>query len=183
LLTSFYRRDSTAISRFCLPPLARDFKNRIAARGPLKMDWQLRKFRSARVVSHRAVSFGEDQPDTAIRQMVVRLASTQKLTMMGASSKKSLAEKLSTSRPAGLTWVPDEAKQLKKEKAKDERVDFADNGKEKNVVEYLVLQRRVIRGTEEGWKVWGFAPESTPERIVEDAEYWRKTLNAHAGAA
>lgn len=55
--------------------------------------------------------------------------------------------------------------------------EFVDNGKQKTVVEYLVLQKRVIRGREEEWKVWGFAEESTPQKIEEDEEYWRKTLD------
>jgi protein MBA1 len=51
----------------------------------------------------------------------------------------------------------------------------------KEVVEYLVLQRRVKSGIEDKeWKVWGFTQESTPDKIAEDEEYWRKTLAATA---
>jgi hypothetical protein len=57
------------IQKFCLSPLTRDFKNRLAARGPLTMKWTCENL-SARVVSHRAAPLGDDQPDTAYRQVV-----------------------------------------------------------------------------------------------------------------
>lgn len=53
----------------------------------------------------------------------------------------------------------------------------------KTVVDYLVLQKRVIRGKEEEWKVWGFAEESTPSVKERDQEYWRKMLDVQAGGA
>jgi protein MBA1 len=89
--------------------------------------------------------------------------------------------------------MPDAARQaaekrrIRSQKQKDEgeekvesKASFEDNGVPKTVVEYLVLQKRVIRGKEEDWKVWGFAEESTPERIEKDEEYWRKTLDLQA---
>jgi protein MBA1 len=53
----------------------------------------------------------------------------------------------------------------------------------KTVVEYLVLQKRVIRGSEEEWKVWGFTEESTPSVIARDERYWSKMLNTQIETA
>ncbi|KAF1958734.1 hypothetical protein CC80DRAFT_591642 [Byssothecium circinans] len=47
-----------------------------------------------------------------------------------------------------------------------------------NVVEYLVLQRQVLRGAFKDWIVWGFANEWLPETIEEDAEHERQ-VNAY----
>jgi protein MBA1 len=154
------------------------------------MDWKLIKLHSARVVSHRAVAFGEDQPDSAIRQIIIRLASTQSLRVDRKGPAAMSASTASMRSSVGLSWIPDEAKKLRKDQARGnaptrevEKVKTVEEPKEakKEVVEYLVLQKRVLSGTEEkAWKVWGFAPESTPEQMEEDAAYWRKTLDAHA---
>lgn len=40
-------------------------------------------------------------------------------------------------------------------------------GTEREVTEYLVLQRRLVAGVEEDWKVWGFAGETTVEGLRE----------------
>jgi mitochondrial protein MBA1 len=83
----------------------------------------------------------------------------------------------------GIRWSPPETKKEDKHD-KGERLEFADNGKPKRVVEYLVLQRRVLSGKEDrDWKAWGFAKESTPERIEDDAVYWRRVLNEQAAGA
>ena len=70
--------------------------------------------------------------------------------------------------------VDDDVKQ-----AQDKGV-FFDNGVPQTVVEYLVLQQRVIRGEEEEWKVWGFTEETTPEVLKQDEEYWGKMLEYQA---
>jgi len=145
------------------------------------MNWKLLSFNSVRIVSHRAQPLGEDQPDTAYRQVVVRLASTQELTLSSSGNAAAWDPSASkSSSPKGLRWIPEEAKKAKEKQIKAQKGDFVDNGTRKEVVEYLVLQKRVIRGVEEGWKVWGFAQESTPEKLEEDEEYWRKTLDAQA---
>lgn len=146
------------------------------------MDWKLLKWKSARVVSHRASPLGEDHPDTAYRQVVVRLESIQSLTISDSSASAAPRS------PRSLVWKPDEATAKNVRKVQEEeggyQGGFVDNGKSKKVVEYLVLQKRVIRGREEDWKVWGFAEESTPARIESDEAYWRKTLSIQvAGGA
>lgn len=189
------RGNMQVIKRFCLPPLARDFQHRINARGSLKMNWELLGFNGVSVVSHRAQPLGEDQlPDTAYRQAIIRIKSTQRLTLTGEDSASSASASSSLTSPSTVKgrWYPDELKEklknAKPEKQKmttmETRMDgYLDSGKTKEVVEYLVLQKRVIRGKEEDWKVWGFTQESTPVRVEEDAKYWRKTLDAQVAAS
>jgi protein MBA1 len=82
----------------------------------------------------------------------------------------------------GVKWLPAEATTESKNETLMDSQALKDegHGTRKEVVEYLVLQKRVIRGKEEDWKVWGFTQESTPEKIEEDAAYWRKTLAAQS---
>jgi hypothetical protein len=135
--------------------------------------------------------FGEDLPDSAIRQVVVRLASTQAFKTARSTGATKPASKTSSVRSApGLTWIPDEVKNLKKKQTRSEDLEVEASGRVdpvakeeplKKVVEYLVLQKRVLSGVEEStWKIWGFTKESTPQRIRSDADYWSKTLDAHA---
>ncbi|KAH7078562.1 hypothetical protein FB567DRAFT_138554 [Paraphoma chrysanthemicola] len=180
---NFARGDMKSASSLLLPPLARNFKNRIDARGTLKMDWKLQKC-SARIVSHRASLLGETNPDSGYRQLVVRLDSTQVLKISNAGLEKGWTPHASkSSLPKGLTWKPEGTVNKTKSVAKSDKpsMDFADNGVPKRVVEYMVLQKRVVGGSEEAWKVWGFVQESTPEVIEEDEDYWRKLTEAQAG--
>jgi protein MBA1 len=83
--------------------------------------------------------------------------------------------------------VPEEArvKQETKKLVARQHPRLAEHGssaKPTRVVEYLVLQNRVVARNEEDWKVWGFTEESTPAKIEDDAEYWRKQLSAQAAA-
>lgn len=138
------RGDIKTIQRFCLPALAKDFEQRILARpSDLQIVWTFDEKRcSASVVSHRVAALGEENPNTAYRQAVIRLRSKQSLV----TKKSSVSESQS---------------------------------QEKTVVEYIVLQKRIVSGNEDDdWKVQGFAEESTPEKMEEDAEYWRQTLAA-----
>jgi protein MBA1 len=196
-----HRGDMSTVSRFLLPPLLENFQTRIAARGPIEMDWKLIGTPSASVVSHRSSVFGEEQPNTAYRQAVVRIQSTQKLTItLDKGSEGWTPNASKSSSPKGFKWVPvDVRQQLKNEKKSGKAVEdvdvqikdkpkkmteFLDNGKTKKVTEYLVLQRRVINGREDpDWKAWGFAQESTPEKVAEDQAYWAKTLNAQVADA
>jgi protein MBA1 len=174
------------MARFLLAPLTKKFNTRIAARGDLKMDWKLHKIHSKKVVSHRAQPLGEDQPDTAYRQIVVRIVSTQQLTLSGGN-KNSTAPDFTPSasqspNPRSLRWTPDypetQTQKQPRQKQNRDRGTVVDNGQQREVVEYMVLQKRVIRGVEEDWKIQGFAEPSTPEKIEEDDEYWRRSLAA-----
>jgi protein MBA1 len=160
------------VSKFCLPPILENFENRIKARGPVEINWSVIGGMKAKVVSHRASMFGEDQPDTAFRQVVVRITSAQRLENKFASGPV-------------ITWAPLDVKKPETQAKSEPKTKAVITNTEttKEVVEYLVLQKRVNRGIEDKhWKVWGFTQESTPERLEEDAEYWRKILSSTAGA-
>lgn len=83
--------------------------------------------------------------------------------------------------PGKLKWVPEEAQRKQVQQVQQEEGGFtgsaSDSGTPTTVVEYLVLQKRVIRGREGEWKVWGFAEETTPALLESDEAYWRRTLD------
>ncbi|KAI4945243.1 hypothetical protein J4E86_009129 [Alternaria arbusti] len=193
---SFASGNVTPLKQVCLPPLVKKLKQRIAARGKTTLKWNLHEFKSARVMSHRASPLGEQTPDTAYRQVVVRLVSVQSVERSTPTSPKMSKSPISAAR---LPWVPNAARQ-RAEKARQQRQKsedegetekpvaksdeaFIDNGVKKTVVEYLVLQKRVIKGTEEDWKVWGFTEASTPSVLAREELYWSQMLNVQAGGA
>ncbi|KAI4956338.1 hypothetical protein J4E91_000549 [Alternaria rosae] len=194
---SFASGDVTPLEQVCLPPLVKKLKQRIAARGKTTLEWNLHKFKSARVMSHRASPLGEQTPDTAYRQVVVRLESVQSVERSTPTLPKFSKSPILAA--AQLPWVPDAARQRaekarqRRQKSEDEgeteksvaksEEAFIDNGVKKNVVEYLVLQKRVIKGTEEDWKVWGFTEASTPSVLAREELYWSQMLNVQAGGA
>ena len=44
----------------------------------------------------------------------------------------------------------------------------SDTAQEKKVVEYVVLQRKMTKGRESGWKIWGTIEESKVEDVLGD---------------
>lgn len=145
------------------------------------MSWTLLRYKSARIVSHRCSPLGGDHPDTSYRQCVVRLESEQQLSMIPIGSARD------TTKARAPKWTPRNARKAKDIITKatgdsEQKPEFRDNGKVQTVVEYLVMQTRVIDGKEEGWKVWGFASESTPAKIEEDEQYWKRMLDIQAAA-
>ncbi|KAJ4413280.1 hypothetical protein N0V91_000255 [Didymella pomorum] len=185
---SFYRSyyeslaagDAKSLQHICLPPLAASLRSQIAARGPVKMSWHLHKFKSARIVSHRCAPLGADQPDTSYRQCIVRLESEQTLATKPVALR-------AESRVGKPVWAPASIASLgaaKKDVAKkDVEVEKAEQKQTQTVVEYLVMQTRVMGGNTEDWKIWGFAGETTPAKMEEDEAYWKKMLDIQASAA
>ncbi|KAF3035471.1 hypothetical protein E8E12_006848 [Didymella heteroderae] len=180
----FYKRyyellaagDAKALRSICLPPLASSLRSQIAARGPLKMSWQLHKFKSARIVSHRCAPLGADHPDTSYRQCIVRLESEQTLTTTP------LATRSENHRARAPVWTPSGA--VKQEAVAVPAESQVETEKQsQTVVEYLVMQTRVMDGKEEDWKIWGFAGETTPAKMEEDDAYWKKMLDIQTSAA
>lgn len=176
------------IERDCLPPLAKDFAERIKARGSKKLNWKLLSWQSATVMSHRVTSLGEAYPNTAFRQVVVRMKTRQRVFAPGGTSSKSILpidSKLSLETFTALSkqkWVPEEV-QRKVEQHKKEQMNVKDQGEEirrdqgevRNVTEYMVMQKRIISGSEDPkWRIWGFTVESTPRRLEEEEEYWQR---------
>lgn len=44
------------------------------------------------------------------------------------------------------------------------------SGEKKSMVEYLVLQRRVLKGKEGPWLLWGTVQETDARKVLEDGE-------------
>ncbi|KAH9868256.1 hypothetical protein J1614_007328 [Plenodomus biglobosus] len=192
MYTSFAEGNLRALRDICLTPLTMQFRERIRARGNLEVTWKLHEWKSVKVVSHRSAPLGEDQPDTAYRQVIIRLESLQSITRkqiddVATAAVKEPSYKSMRKQPA---WIPEEAREKLKQAPKTDEAekskqlaaaeDFAHNGEIRTVVEYLVLQKRVIRGVEQDWKILGFTEETTPERLKSDDEYWSKQLAVQA---
>lgn len=142
----------SSVSRYLMDPIQSSFTSRIARRKGIKLDWKLLSTPKVKIMSHRAAVLGDDAPDSAYRQLVMRITSKQSVSIKSTDAAK-------------------------KEAA------FYGSGRPEKVVEYLVLQRRVINGREDkDWKIWGFTKESTPQKMREDESYWRETVNASATA-
>ncbi|KAJ4325640.1 hypothetical protein N0V94_000595 [Neodidymelliopsis sp. IMI 364377] len=168
--------DAKSLQKLCLPPFAQSLRSQIAARGPVKTTWTLRKFKSARIASHRCAPLGNDHPDTSYRQCVVRIESEQQLSI------KPLARHTATPKARALKWAPQNAK---KEADAVEVVEprvKPQTSEVQTVVEYLVMQTRVIEGKEEDWKIWGFTTETTPAKMDEDELYWKRMLDVQSAA-
>ena len=124
--------DETEIQRVATEGVRNRLINEIQARSNnTAYYWDLVRYVGrARVVSHRASSLPipetGDDAKSIIRQAVVRLQSVQRLT------REDFAEENEVEQDA---LQPAET--------------------EKNVVEYVVIQKRVLRGVEEPWKFWG----------------------------
>jgi hypothetical protein len=146
--------DSKAISEMCLSGVAKGFQDRIAARPRgLAATWKLEGKRdvSASIVSNRALLLSLPGYDDTGIQQIVLRVRSKQSLRFDATSRES--------RDKALRYSP----------------------KEGEVLEYLVLQRQIMRGVFKEWKVWGFANEWDMETIEEDAQLERE-LNAFQGS-
>ncbi|KAF3004152.1 hypothetical protein E8E13_005302 [Curvularia kusanoi] len=169
--------DAKALQNVCLPPLAITARNQIAARGAVKTSWQLLKFKSARIVSHRCAPLGSDNPDTSFRQCIVRLESEQQLSIAPVSS---LSVSHKTRAPK---WAPGSAQGKQTAVSVEQNAERKQHSNVETVVEYVVMQTRVMNGKPEEWKLWGFTSETTPERLQQDDEYWARMLSIQSSSA
>jgi protein MBA1 len=142
MYTAFAENDTSTLRKICLDGIYESFRSRIGVRP-----------RGEKVVwelvkynsSPRIASNRAARlpiEGAAIRQAVVRIASKQKLTR----------------------WV--------KNKDTGKMEVAKGSGKEKDVVEYLVIQRQYEGWREGEWKVWGTTNEST----LADVEEWQRKL-------
>lgn len=190
LYLCYVNGDMTPISKHCLPPVLKEFKDRIAARGSgTKLDWRIVKGPKAQIVSHRASMLSQDVEEGGFRQIVLRITSTQQLTVSGTGKVGTKASSKGKRHSTNRQWTP---KGLVKPSSQvdivdDADVEFADaqsKTERKKVVEYMVIQKKFTNGKEDPhWKIWGFTQESTPESLAIDEEYWRHTLNSQPSAA
>jgi len=146
--------DSRAISEMCLSGVAKGFQDRIAARPRgLAAKWKLEGKRdvATSLVSNRALLLSLPGYDDTGIQQIVVRMRSNQSLRFDATAKES--------QDKTLRYSP----------------------KEGEVLEYLVLQRQIMRGVFKEWKVWGFANEWDVETIAEDAQLERE-LNAFQGS-
>ncbi|KAF2415797.1 hypothetical protein EJ08DRAFT_666816 [Tothia fuscella] len=148
LYAAFAAGNETALKDLCCKGLRSEYSMRIARRKPGEtVHWKLVRYVnsliSPRVVSHKCGGMGASLGDLpiGIQQAVVKMKSIQMMKTIAA--------------PAGRAKQPPSTA-VKEGSA--EEVDWT-GAKEKAVVEYMVLQRRLLKGVYEDWKVWGFAKE------------------------
>jgi len=137
---AFAEGDVRTLRSLCTDGIYDSFRARIGsrARGE-KVVWELVRYnKRAKVVSNRAANLPIE--GAALRQAVVRICSTQRLTRYAPNGKL-----------------------------------VKGTGKEKDVVEYVVIQRKYWQWKEGEWQIWG----TTEETTLEEAEDWkRKALEA-----
>jgi len=124
----------------CTDGILSSFRTRINSRPKNEIHrWTLHRYiGSPRIVSTRAAVLPEDK--SAIMQVVVRLSSTQSLEtiLKGVGGREDTVTK-------GTQGTQD--------------------GKQ-DLVEYLVLQKLILRGTEKPWMVWGTTQESQVGQVL-----------------
>ncbi|KAK0111313.1 hypothetical protein ONS95_001680 [Cadophora gregata] len=139
MYTSFAEGDVTTLQALCADGIFDSFRNRIGnrQRGE-KVVWELVKYnKGPKLVSYRAARYPTD--GGAIRQAVVRISSTQKLTR----------------------WIQGKGGVLEL---------VPGSGKEKDVEEYMVVQKTIHDWKEGDWQVWG----TTSETTIKDLKEWER---------
>lgn len=188
---AFAAGDTATLSTICCSGLLATLSARLSHRSPsTSVSWTLLShLQKPRLVSNRATVLPfPGLKASGMRQAVVKIRSRQALvTLTAAQARKALASKLASLRArqeAGETDTSlakqiQELETLQREGTKRggagaapvvgrmARVVMDEEGGErveKEVTEYMVLQRRMLDGVEEDWMVWGFVEETTPER-------------------
>jgi protein MBA1 len=169
-------KDEKSIEGFCISGLQSHLQSRFQSRPRhVEMTWKLLKHdRHPRVMSNRMTVYpmpGSDDRNTPsyFRQVVVRLKTRQLLTIERKDPTQSPASG-SKKKSKPLVWKPDGVTSEMKEAAEEDAGLVRYERHEQDVVEYVVLQRRMLKGVEEPWKVWGFTERTTLKRLLEDEE-------------
>ncbi|KAF2265313.1 hypothetical protein CC78DRAFT_567679 [Lojkania enalia] len=120
-----------------------------------------------RIVSNRAMSIPFPGYDaTGLRQVIVRVHTRQRLTMTRKTVRRS--RQSGRQETYSISWNPDGEPP---ERIHADIVGPLSFTFERDIVEYVVLQRRVVRGEAEEWKVWGLTEPSTTQSIAKDKKY------------
>lgn len=171
MYTAFAASDVETLRRICAEGLLGSLRTRISHRAPNeRFDWTLHQMiGKPRVVSNRAamLPFGKE---SALRQVVVKIRSRQslgrKVVQPGAKGKNvPSAPARNTSRNAKSSNREDSS-QLGSTSQED-LVISSHPGEEKEVTEYVVIQRRMWNGKEEPWILWGLTEETPLEAVVD----------------
>ncbi|EHA20048.1 hypothetical protein CBS63078_7245 [Aspergillus niger] len=145
MYTAFAAGDIATLRKVCCTGLANQLSTRIAARPKgERVTWNLDSyirspgtyFTGVRVMSDRATQIPEI-PNSGVRQVVLRITSRQSKGTTKASSNGA---------PADSTAV-------------------ANNTKQQDCTEYLVIQQFRWAGEEDQWRVWGHATPTTVEDL------------------
>ncbi|KAF2000791.1 hypothetical protein P154DRAFT_195108 [Amniculicola lignicola CBS 123094] len=177
ILEAFANNKPAIIKKYALSGLTDHLTKRLEARpATTKLEWELLKYKhflgissswfdpiSFRVVSWRAQEIPlEHITETGLIQVIVRIKSRQRLTAKfktpdapataGRSKSKSKAGKPET---VAMEFDNGGAEADKFEKIQTK-------------VEHVVMQKRMLRGKEEDWRVWGFVEPSTLESVLAD---------------
>lgn len=130
MYNAFAAGDIKALRELCTDGIYTSFQARIAGRvRGEKVVWELVKYnKPTKVMSDRAAKLPIH--GASIRQAVVRICSTQKLTRYSANGQQ-----------------------------------IKGTGKEKDIVEYLVLQKKYWDFKDHKWEVWGTTEETTLEEV------------------
>jgi protein MBA1 len=154
------------------------------------MTWKVIKSKNwpaTRVVSNRALELSlPGHPETWIRQVVIRVKTRQRLVEKRTPTAKpeiqaQIQQTVSKGKRKALAWKPDAGKPLVEADAPGVEQNVVETPlsteMEKDVTEYLVLQKRVLQGVEDKeWKVQGFAAETTLDSIASDEKYMREMI-------
>ncbi|KAF4624816.1 hypothetical protein G7Y89_g13355 [Cudoniella acicularis] len=129
MYSSFAAAETPTLRKICCDGIYDSFRARIASRPRgEQVTWELVKYnRRAKLVGNRAARFPID--GAAVRQAVVRICSTQRLTRARNG------------------------------------VVVGGSGKEKDVVEYVVVQRTYSNWRPGDWQIWGTTRETSLEEV------------------
>ena len=124
---------------------------------------------------------------TAMRQIVVKLTTKQRLTVIREDPEVKQKQSQSGKQKSALQWQPRKtAAERRNEKSRPEleNTDIAkDQAIERTVTEYVVLHQRMLRGVIEEWKIWGFTEPSTMESIAKSEQFERDMGDYEAARA
>jgi protein MBA1 len=149
LYTALARGDEDTLKDIACVSILAEYRIQIARRKPGEtVHWKLVKYVGLppRIVSHKCGQMGMDFGGLplGIQQVVVKMQSIQQMKTVISGRK---VDRL------GRTTAKEEAV-----KEEEEDIDWS-GAKEKTVTEYIVIQRRLLKGVMEDWRVWGFAKE------------------------
>lgn len=170
MYTAFAAGDEERLKSMCSEGILASFRNRMSRRQPNEeLEWHCQRLGRPKLVSHRATLLPYKSPDggnAAFRQAIVRLRTYQTLRRSTLGSvarerpKSAFQQNLENARTA-----KDGGAALRQHQAARKADDTVESGSE--VTEYFVIQRRLWKGEEEPWQVWGMAEETTVAKLHE----------------
>ncbi|KAF2703947.1 hypothetical protein K504DRAFT_463019 [Pleomassaria siparia CBS 279.74] len=184
MYTFFADKNKKALSEICLSGVGTALNERLRSRPDnVKLHWKITKGDDVlpTIVSNRAQELNlPGYPQSAIRQLVFRVQRTHRLeTKKSAAPPTPVAQVQDLpkkKKQRAIVWTPDGREPPEEVTNVAEGESTSTSRVEEQVTEYLVLQKRVLRGREDKhWRIWGFTSETTLDSIKRD-ERWQKQL-------